>query len=96
MGTLQISIKAKKLGIAIRTTLQNIWPRAQINVHYACCNRARLYVTKQFWRFHFVVLFILVPMENVRFGHALWSSSSVVFLPHDACAGRQMIKFITL
>ena len=35
MGTLQISIKAEKLGIAIKTTLQNIWPRAQINVHYA-------------------------------------------------------------
>ena len=59
------------------------------------CNRARLYVTKQFCRFHFVVLFISVPTENVRFGYALQSSSSVVFLPHDECVGRQMIKFIT-
>ena len=33
---------------------------------------------------------------DIRFGWALWSSSSDISLPHDTCAGRQMIKFITL
>ena len=71
-------------------------PFFSLFIKHTKCNQSRLYVTKQFCWFHFVVLFISVPTENVRFGYALWSSRSVVFLPHHACAGRQMIKFITL
>ena len=49
-------------------------------------------LTKQFFRFHFVVLFnTSVPTENIRFGCALWSSSSVISIPHDKCTGRQII-----
>ena len=57
--------------------------------------RFSVYVTKQFFRFHFVVLFISVLAENIRFVCASWASSSVISLPHDTCAGRHMIKFIT-
>ena len=39
---------------------------------WICFFRLSFHVTKQFFRFHFVVLFdILVPMENIHFGCAL-------------------------
>ena len=60
------------------------------------CNRARLYVTKQFSLVSLCGPFISVPMENIRFGCALWSSNSVISFPRDTCVGRQMINFITL
>ena len=53
--------------------------------------RCSFYVTKQFFGLHFVVLFNSLLTENICFGH-----QAVISLPHDTCAGRQMIKFITL
>ena len=52
---------------------------------------------KAIFRFHFVVLFISVPTENIRF----WLFFVVIklsyfSLPHDTCAGRQIIKSHTL
>ena len=60
------------------------------------CNRARLDVTKQYSSVSLCGSVSLVPTENIRFGCALWSSSSVIFFPHDTCVGRKTIKSITL
>ena len=91
----QVNYRSTRREISCELSSKNHGNKEQ-NSHISLALLLHNTVPKQFCRFHFGVLFISVPTENAGFGSALWSSSSVLFLPHDVCAGRQMIKFTTL